>query len=96
MRTKFDPELAQALIGKTLLVGLVVVDGSGRLIEETRLHGRIIRASESEGVVIERSDTRSEFNLPPDTSNLLKAQPGQFRENPDYVSTWKVTRTKSH
>jgi hypothetical protein len=85
------------IVGKIVIVGLSRVNAHGQTIAQTQMHGRILRVSESEGLVIQTVDG-SEFHLPPDLSSLRLAPPGEFREastgetvrNPDLVALWEI------
>ena len=86
----------QNYIGKSILVGLTLVDGDGSELGKTQLHGTILSVSESEGIVIERADGKGEFTLPPDLDSLKEANPGHYHLknseevviDPEYISTW--------
>jgi len=68
-------------IDKTILVGLRDYshdkNGNEKLFKQSQLHGFVIRASFSEGVVVRLRDN-SEFFLPPDLSLLQRASPGDY------------------
>lgn len=85
------------LKGKSILVGITVLDSDGELIEQFQVFGEAVEVS-SEAVVILRSDSGRRFSLPPDSRNFFEAEPGEYRlrstgeviVDPDFVSTWTV------
>ena len=74
-----------------------VVDDEEKFVEQKQIHGRILRVSYGEGVVIELDDG-SEYKLPPDLSLLQPASPGEYTEtstgklivDPDLVTKWTL------
>jgi hypothetical protein len=94
----FDETVAAALIGKSVLVGMMYRNASDAVDGYTQKHGQIISADKKLGIVIRNPDTREEFTLPPDTSRFEKAPPGNYRlkstgeiiTDPDFVCTWTV------
>jgi hypothetical protein len=102
--TEFDPVDAAALIGKYLLIGITYVNHANDVIEQEQMHGRIIRATKNEGIVIAREPSGEEFALPPALDAIYPAAPGEYRllgtgeivVDPDYTATFTVTRRVSH
>lgn len=84
-------------IGKLVIVGLTRVDPTGRQTAQTQLHGRILRVSKEEGLVLELANG-SEYRLPPDLSALQPAPQGDYTESrsgitikdPDYLALWRL------
>ena len=93
-----DHDLARALVGKRVLVGLTYLHADETLDEQRQVHGVVTRADES-GVAIELPDG-GEFTLPPDLRPYRPAPPGEYRlrstgevvVDPDYTAAWTVTR----
>lgn len=64
---------------------------------QTQVHGRILRVSEDEGMVLELPNG-SEFHLPPDLTVLQDAPPGEYTESstgsaicdPDFLAMWEI------
>ncbi|MEM7317050.1 MAG: hypothetical protein AAF497_28285 [Planctomycetota bacterium] len=85
------------LEGKSILVGITVLDADGELIEQFQVHGEAVEASE-EVVVIVLSDSGRRFSLPPARENFSAAKRGEYRVystgelvvDPDFISTWTV------
>jgi hypothetical protein len=98
-RPTWDPETADGLLGKIVIVGLTYCDHDGEVVEQTQLHGEIVAADERDGVGIERADTGELFWLPPDLRAYREAAAGEYRSlatgevivNPDLMTTWTVT-----
>jgi len=92
-------------LNKLVMVGLTyykTLNDTEEIVEQKQIHGRIIRVSYSEGVVIELDDS-TKFNLPPDLSLLQPAPPGEYTElstgkiivNPDLVTIWSVLQEEN-
>jgi len=84
-------------LGKKLLVGVRFVDESDCELGTFQTHGKIVRISETEGVVISKTWSGKEFRLPPDSDALTKVDPGIYKlrngevvVDPDYTTVWKV------
>lgn len=96
----YDTALAQHLLGKKLLVGITYLDSNGDVDSQQQLHGTVKEVSEKEGILIalEGIHDGKEWNMPPNTSSIVKADPGIYKlsvtneevENPDYLCTWQV------
>ena len=86
-----------SLIDKILLVGITLLDDQGELLEQIQVYGPIIKI-DSDGIVISRNGTGSNFIVPPDFNNITEAQPGEYKlsttgevvVNPDFISSWTV------
>jgi hypothetical protein len=97
----FDEEKAQRLVGKHVLIGITVVEDTGRLVEQRQIHGDVVRASRR-GILVRLRDGE-EYELPPDPSQFHEAPPGEYRlrstgevvVDPEYTTTWTVTRPAS-
>lgn len=89
------------LIGKVLLVGITFLDDDEELIGQVQVFGPITRV-DGNGVVIKRNGNGAKFSLPPDFSNILPADEGEYRlrstgevvVDPDYLSSWTVRGAK--
>ncbi len=101
-RPPFDAVRASSLIGKYVLVGLTYEAHDGQVIEQTQIHGTIVRADERHGFAIQlRGERDGEvFWLPPDLGPFSEAQPGEYRlrstgevvTSPDLLAMWTVTK----
>jgi hypothetical protein len=90
------------IIGKTIIIGLSeyrnLEDGESEFIQQSQIHGEIIRVNISEGVVIKLSDGL-EHKLPPDISMLQFAPLGEYKlrstgeviVNPDLMTMYTTT-----
>ena len=86
-----------SLVGKSLLVGVTVLDESANVIEQFQVYGDIVRA-DGEGITFFREHSSTEFSIPPSFSNVIEADAGEYRlrstgelvENPDYLTTWTI------
>jgi hypothetical protein len=96
---EWDEELAEALVGCTVLVGLTHrAPGEEDRLEQ--MHGVVVEADPEEGVEIALSGRRSgeTYWLPPDLSAFEPAERGSYRlqstgesvDDPDFVTTWIV------
>lgn len=91
----WDEAFAQALIGKTLLVGLTFVDDDGEVLERQQFFGGVIEADAHDGILLDLlgehdGDT---YALPPQTSAILAAEPGVTSlagDHPDFVVNWTI------
>ena len=102
----FDEEKAQEIIGAHMLVGITYLDSNGEFESQQQFHGSVISASSEAGILLKLKGEHegSEYNLPPDTSCIWKAEPGVYTlssnkeevENPDYLCTWEVHRKKEN
>ena len=102
MRDNFDLNAAE-LLGAHVLVGITCLDRSGRVAEQYQFHGRVVRASRGEGIVIVNA-VGEELKLPPDGRAFVPADPGEYRlrstgevvVDPDYTATWTITPPAHH
>ncbi len=98
-----DKDLAEAYIGKQLLIGITYLAHDDTFLEQKQFHGRIVRINESEGIVIELADSDKEFKLPPMLDSLREAPEGEYRlretgevvVNPDLLTTWTLHKPPS-
>ena len=94
----WDDEFARRLVGRTMLVGITLLNPSGE--QHTQCHGRVTMVERNRGVFMRLEGTRDgeEYSLPPDLSAITPAQPGSYRlrltgevvEDPDYLATWTI------
>ena len=99
----FNLAIAKVIVGKYILIGLSYFSHDGVLESQQQLHGKVERASEKEGIIVELfGDFRGEkVQLPPDTSTITPAEPGLYKlstteeeiENPDYLCTFEVHKS---
>ncbi|MCW9047438.1 MAG: hypothetical protein OQK46_05105 [Gammaproteobacteria bacterium] len=94
----FDPEQAEKMIGKTVLVSLTCMNDFGDLDAFEQFSGPILRINNDDGLVVQRKDTDEEFSLPPDLDHYQAAKPGDYKlaesdvivTNPDFVVEWDI------
>lgn len=97
----------QDLLSKTCVIGLSYFDQQGELLKQTQYAGQITTVDNEKGISIrlQHSDPTAEqpiFILPPNLDAWFKAPPGHYRhaatgvdiENPDFLTTWSIYRTK--
>jgi hypothetical protein len=104
MSFEFDESLAAALVGRYLLVGITYVDSNEKVLEKKQIHGRVIRASMTDGIVLKLEPSGEEFALPPSTESISPADPGEYRlrstgevvVDPDFTCTWLVKDPAVH
>ena len=100
----FDEAWAASLIGKHVLVGLTYLDHTEQVIEQKQVHGRVVRASASEGIVLALEPSQEHFAIPPALDLLLPAPAGEYRlrstgevvVDPDFTAVLTVTRPLRH
>lgn len=89
-----------SLLHKHILIGLTYLDQEEKVVGRKQIHGKIIRVSQEEGVVVLLT-SGEEFALPPDWEAFETAAPGEYRLqstgevviNPDLISTWRIHQT---
>jgi len=96
----FDEEKAKEIVGSHILVGITYLDRNGEIESHLQFHGEVLSASSANGISVKLKGERDgeEYNLPPSTSHILKADPGIYTlhssgekvENPDYLCTFEV------
>ena len=99
----FDHHKAQTMVGKYVLVGVNRCDTENTVSSTEQIHGKVLRASEDEGLVILLSNG-NEFALPPLLNCYQPADEGIYKlkstneevNNPDYIATFNVTATQDH
>lgn len=103
MADEFDDSVAPVLLGAYVLAGITYLDYGGLVKEQRQVHGRVVRASTSEGVILEIAGGE-EFWLPPDPTGYDPAEPGQYRlrstgeivVDPDYITGFMVEPPDHH
>jgi hypothetical protein len=102
---RWDQELAEALVGAVVIVGLTFLDAAGEVVELQQLWGVVDAADAKDGIRLRlRGRREGETHvLPPHTSAFEPADPGSYTlrstgetiEDPDYLSTWTIQRNLS-
>jgi hypothetical protein len=96
-----DSSIVDAMIGKYVLVGVNRCSQNGTVISTEQVHGKILRITDDEGLVISTADS-NEFSLPPLLGCYQSAEEGTYTlestgeqiVNPDYIATFNVTATQ--
>lgn len=96
----WDDEIAETMVGATILVGVTHLRADGSERDRAQMHGVIAQVTKS-GVVIRLEGERAgeTYSLPPDLNAFEPAAPGAYRlratgevvEDPDYTTTWRIT-----
>lgn len=95
----FKKLIQKKYIGKTVLVGISIFSSDGELEERHQYFGKIVSIDD---VISIETDEGKVQTIPPDLKSLKKAQKGIYTlksngkqiENPDYVSSWSITKPK--
>ncbi len=97
---KYDIEFAKKLLGKSILIGVNVIDSNGEIESQQQMHGLVKSVSEADGILIllNGSFLGKEWQMPPDTSCIKVAEPGEYHlkatgetiKNPDFLCHWEV------
>jgi hypothetical protein len=103
MGDRSDDDFAAELIGTHLLVGLTHVDHAGNVLSKEQFHGKVIRASVEEGVILVDADGREHW-VPLDREAFRPADPGEYRlrstgevvVDPTWLATWTVRPPDRH
>ncbi len=91
------------VISKTIVLGLSYFDINDQLLKQTKLMGRVIEATEKNGITILLPDKTSHFIIPTDLSAWFIAPSGRYYdkvfaidlEDPDYLITWDIYQKQS-
>lgn len=102
---EFDQEFIQSYIGKYIIIGVTYFDHSGNEIEKAQMHG-VIRSVTSQSIEVELQGTRKgeSWSIPPAFDFITPANPGIYTlhttgetiEDPDFISTWNVTKSSTN
>jgi hypothetical protein len=102
VRYEFDPEFAERLIGKYVLVGISVYDKRGEFKRQEQFHGTVVSAEAERGILLSLAGTRAgeQKFLPPVTNLFERAKPGTYSlrstgekvVDPDFTCTWRVNQ----
>lgn len=97
----------EELLSKTCVIGLMYCDKDGELLKQTQFSGTVIKVDREQGISVQlrHGDANAEkaiFILPPNLDAWFKAPVGCYRhpqsgvdmENPDYLVTWSIYRTR--
>jgi hypothetical protein len=101
--------LLEDLLKKTCVIGVSYFDLNGDLMKQNQCCGQVAKIDAEHGIAITLRHTdpaaaAADFIVPPNLAAWYKAPPGHYRhaasgvdmENPDYLVTWNVYRTKGN
>jgi hypothetical protein len=98
----WDANLARALVGKVLLVGLTIESAGATAPQQHQFYGTVISADRRKGIALSLLGNRSgeSYNLPPDTRAVQVAAAGTYRlratgevvVDPDFTAAFSVSR----
>jgi hypothetical protein len=102
---RWDPMLAEWLVGKHVLVGITYLkDNSDEVTQHVQFHGIVTSAEMGKTITIECEGAKKGqlFKLPPDTANFGPAAKGIYKlrdtgeevDSPDAIATWVVSKGK--
>ena len=88
-------------LNKSILVGITYLDKDGSELAKKQFHG-LIKTINDNTTVIKINSNDEDFSIPTDIRNFEKAEPGIYKlkstgemvENPDFVTSWTVTKPK--
>ena len=97
----FDPDVANALVGKLVLIGITYEDRRGNLKRRDQFFGTVSEVDPHRGISVSLAGSRSGETalLPPDTAIFERGEKGRYRlsstgefvTNPDFTAAWKIT-----
>ncbi|AWI88799.1 hypothetical protein C0214_11380 [Methylobacterium sp. DM1] len=98
----WDQDLADDLIGSTLLVGLTYVDPEGALLGRRQVFGIVETVDARTGIVIRTGDEGEPFTVAPLLDAIEVGEPGLYQladqdrvvENPDFTALFTVTESR--
>jgi hypothetical protein len=101
----FDEDLADTYVGKYILVGVTYLDSFGRELERLQMHG-VVEAVAADGmhIALRGLHQGETWIMPPTLESVVEAEPGTYTLNstgeliddPDLISTWRVTKPCLH
>ena len=94
---------AAELLGTHVLAGVTMVDHAGNVLERRQFHGTVVRANETEGVIIADAEGQEHW-LPLDRSAFRPADPGHYKlrttgevvVDPTWLTTWTIHPPEGH
>ncbi|MER2253358.1 hypothetical protein ABS772_25880 [Methylorubrum podarium] len=98
----WDQDLADDLIGSSLLVGLTYVDSEGVLLSREQVFGIVETVDAQAGIVIRTRDEGEPFTVAPLLEAIEVGEPGLYQladqdrivENPDFTALFTVTKPR--
>lgn len=98
-RAAWDQDLADDLIGSSLLVGLTYVDNEGAFLGRHQLFGIVETVDAEDGIVIRTRDEGERFTVAPLLDAIEVGERGLYRladqdrtvEDPDFTALFTVT-----
>jgi hypothetical protein len=98
----WDQDLADDLIGSSLLVGLTYVDPEGALLGRRQIFGIVETVDAETGIVIRTGEGDEPFTIAPLLDAIEVGEPGLYQladqdrivENPDFTALFTVTEPR--
>ncbi|MBX9747524.1 MAG: hypothetical protein K2X34_11520 [Hyphomonadaceae bacterium] len=105
-RPVWNEETAANLVGASIIIGITYLHADGSVESQVQIFGTVVSADPIDGVAVSLAGDRAgeTYHLPPDLRSFAVAAPGSYRlrssgitvENPDYTTTWTITRPPSN
>ena len=101
---EWDDAFAEALIGKTLLVGLTFLDADEHLIERQQVFGTVEICDPLDGISIRDHRTSELFTIAPILGAIEYGDPGIYQlsdtdeivENPDFTARLTIIKPRQN
>lgn len=103
MSCRADDRFAAELLGTHVLAGIANVDRAGNVVARRQFHGRVVRASTSDGVTVVDAQGREHW-LPLDREAYEPAEPGEYELrstgevviDPTWLTRWTIYPPNLH
>jgi hypothetical protein len=97
----FNESRARFAIGKRVLIGITVLSPDETVVLDRHAFAGTVASVDAKRGLELTLDDRSSYWLPPDTSSLLEARPGEYQlrgtgqtiVDPAYTATWTITHS---
>ena len=98
-RKRFDPEFADRLVGKVVLIGVTYEDFRGNVKGQEQFFGTVKTVDPKFGITVELGGEPAgrTYRLPPSTESFKPAPKGEYRlrntgevvVDPDFTTEWR-------
>jgi len=98
-RVRYDPELANRLVGKVILIGVTYEDFRGNVKGQEQFFGTVKTVDPKFGITVALGGERAGrmYRLPPSTESFTPAAKGEYRLrntgevviDPDFTTEWR-------
>jgi hypothetical protein len=97
----FNEARARFALGKRVLVGVTVLSSDEQEVVQRHAFAGVVASIEPARGIELRLDDQTSYWLPPDSSALQEAPPGEYQlhdtgqtiVDPDYITTWTITQS---